>query len=526
MASQRYPSLRYWLFFLLLIAGFPTITTSARQDAPLQPPLQPMRFAPDSDSVIEGEYIVVYKAEHARTAAQSREWVRSLGGQLLYTYEHALQGFAVTQLSADALTQIQNDPAVAYIEQNQWFIAPTIPLLQGDTKLWLPFIARAEDDSLPSPTPSTSPTATILPSSTATNTPSATATTTITVTPSVTPSASATPSATATTTASPTSTVTPSATATPTIAATHTATATPSPTATATVVVQEDATWGLDRIDQRLLPLNNTYTYRLNGAGVHAYIVDSGIRPTHLEFTGRMGNGYDAVDDDDNPDDCLGHGTHVAGSVGGSTYGVAKEVTLHGVRVLACNGGGTLAGILAGVDWIAGNYQSPAVVNMSLGGPVNATIDAAVESLIAEGLPVVVAAGNSNIDACTRSPAHIPDVVTVGSTDMADVRSSFSNWGSCLDLFAPGSAILSAWHTSDSATNTIDGTSHAAPHVAGLVVLYLSNHPTATPSEVTAFILANATPNLVADPQGSPNLLLFSPYGEPPALLSGRNTPH
>lgn len=463
-----------------------------------------------SNDLITGQYIVIYEPTQARTPAESRNLVERLGGTLLYTYEHALQGFAAT-LSDEALRTLRMESGIASIEPNQQ-IALQIPQSpKGNVSLWLPLVWRADDDTVPSPTPSVSPspTATI----TTTSTPTETASPTVTM--------SATPDPTHTTTPTPIpATVTPSATVTtsPTASATVTVTntATPAPTGTATVVIQADAPWGLDRTDQRFLPLNTTYTYRLNGEGVHAYIVDSGIRATHVEFSGRMGNGFDAVDNDSNPDDCLGHGTHVAGTVGGTTYGVAKAVTIHGVRVLDCIGAGTLAGILAGVDWIAGNYQSPAVVNMSFGGPVNPTIDNAVQSLIDEGLTVIAAAGNSNIDACTRSPAHLPDAITVGSTDMQDVRSVFSNYGTCLDLFAPGSAILSAWHTSDTATNTIDGTSHAAPHVAGLVALYLSVNPNASPAEATTFILSNATPDLVADPQGSPNFLLFSPYGKPP----------
>ncbi len=500
-------STRYLLISFLFVFVIGAIITTLTGSASAPVPLAPLRTAPQGATVVAGEYIVIYKPHVARSMDESRQRVEQVGGTLLYTYDHALHGFAA-ELSEAALFAIRTDPAVAYVEPNV-IISMALPVQhRGDSRLWLPLVWRADEESVPSPTPSVSPSVTVTPTATPTDFPTLTPTGTATTTPD--PTATTTSTITATSSPSVTPSPTPSATA----SATATGTATPTPTAT--IVIQTDVTWGLDRTDQRLLPLNSTYTYHLDGAGIHAYVVDTGIRATHVEFTGRVGNGYDAVDGDNNPDDCQGHGTHVAGSVGGTTYGVAKAVTLHGVRVLNCQGSGTLAGILAGLDWVGGNYQTPAVVNMSLGSFANATIDNAVQTLIDGGLPVIVAAGNSNQNACNYSPARLPDAITVGSTDIKDVRSVFSNYGTCLDLFGPGTAILSAWHTSDTATHTIDGTSHAAPHVAGLAALYLSLFPNATPAEVTAFILSSATPDLVADPQGSPNFLLFSPYGATP----------
>jgi subtilisin family serine protease len=243
------------------------------------------------------------------------------------------------------------------------------------------------------------------------------------------------------------------------------------------VVSQTPATWGLDRIDQRDLPLNNTYNYNQTGQGVNAYIIDTGIRATHQQFAGRVGNGADFVGDGNGTNDCNGHGTHVAGTTGGTTYGVAKQVTLHAVRVLDCNGSGATSGVIAGVDWVTANHGSPAVANMSLGGSASSSLDAAVSNSIGSGVSYAIAAGNSNANACNYSPARVAAANTVGSTTSADARSSFSNYGTCLDIFAPGSSITSAWNTSDSATNTISGTSMATPHIAGAIALYLQTNP-------------------------------------------------
>ena len=281
-----------------------------------------------------------------------------------------------------------------------------------------------------------------------------------------------------------------------------------------TLATQTPATWGLDRIDQRDLPLNNTYNYNQTGQGVHAYIIDTGVRATHQQFTGRMGNGFTAINDGNGTNDCNGHGTHVAGTTGGTTYGVAKQVTLHAVRVLSCSGSGSNAGVIAGVDWVTANHASPAVANMSLGGGISSALDTAVNNSIASGVSYAIAAGNSNANACNSSPARVANAVTVGATTSTDARSSFSNFGTCVDIFAPGSSITSSWSTSDTATNTISGTSMATPHVAGALALYLQTNPGASASTAAGALIANSTPNKVTNPgSGSPNRLLYSIFG-------------
>ena len=285
------------------------------------------------------------------------------------------------------------------------------------------------------------------------------------------------------------------------------------------VTTQTGATWGLDRIDQRDRPLDGNYNYTPTGSGVNAYIIDTGIRRTHAQFGGRAFAGYDAIGDGQNSNDCNGHGTHVAGTVGGSTYGVAKSARLYAVRVLNCSGSGSNSGVIAGIDWVTSNHVKPAVANMSLGGGASTAVDNAVQNAINAGVTMVVAAGNSNANACNYSPARAPNAITVGSTTSSDARSSFSNYGSCVDLFAPGSSITSAWYTSDSATNTISGTSMASPHVAGVAALYLQGNTNASPSAVRDAIVGSATSNrLTGIGTGSPNLLLYS-------LLSTDNPP-
>lgn len=282
---------------------------------------------------------------------------------------------------------------------------------------------------------------------------------------------------------------------------------------------QSGATWGLDRIDQRDRPTDGNYNYTPTGSGVNAYIVDTGIRRTHSDFGGRAFVGYDAIGDGQNSNDCNGHGTHVAGTVGGTTYGVAKNARLYAVRVLGCNGSGSNSGVVAGIDWVAGNHVKPAVANMSLGGGASTATDNAVQNAINAGVTMVVAAGNSNANACNYSPARAANAVTVGSTTNTDARSSFSNFGTCVDIFAPGSNITSAWYTSDSATNTISGTSMASPHVAGVAALFLQNNPNAAPAAVRNALVDSATTNrLTGIGTGSPNLLLYS-------LLSGGGNP-
>jgi subtilisin family serine protease len=281
--------------------------------------------------------------------------------------------------------------------------------------------------------------------------------------------------------------------------------------------IQTGATWGLDRIDQRNLPLSTTFGYVATGAGVRAYIVDTGIRFTHAEVVGRATSGYDAVDGG-SADDCNGHGTHVAGTVGGTVYGVAKGASLVAVRVLDCNGSGSTAGVIAGVDWVANNHVKPAVANMSLGGSANTSLDNAVKGAVAKGVTFVVAAGNGNFlgiqaNACNYSPARVPEAVTVGATDNTDKKASFSNYGTCVDLFAPGVGITSSWFSSDVATNTISGTSMASPHVAGVAALYLQGNPGATPAAVSSALTTGATTGKVTSPgTGSPNRLLFTAY--------------
>lgn len=268
--------------------------------------------------------------------------------------------------------------------------------------------------------------------------------------------------------------------------------------------------WGLDRIDQRNLPLNDTYNAPATGAGVSAYIIDTGIRKTHVDLGGRAFHGFTAINDGNGSDDCNGHGTHVSGTVGGETYGVAPDVLLYAVRVLGCAGSGATSGVIAGVDWVAANGDLPAVANMSLGGSPSASLDTSVENAIAAGVTFAVAAGNSDADACDSSPARTPSALTVGATEIDDTRASFSNWGPCLDLFAPGVDITSAWNSSDTASNTISGTSMASPHVAGVAALVLDLHPAYTAAQVMDTIIDSATRGVVIDNACSQNLMVYA----------------
>lgn len=291
--------------------------------------------------------------------------------------------------------------------------------------------------------------------------------------------------------------------------------------AIATVLAdQSGATWGLDRVDQRDLPLNGIYSYSQTASTVTAYVVDTGILASHTEFGGRVRAGFDAVTAGGTATDCDGHGTHVAGTIGGTTYGLAKAVTLVPVRVLGCTGSGTTTDILEGIDYVIADHAAgtPAVANFSLGySGIVSSVDDAMARLVADGVTVVIAAGNSNVDACGVTPARTPSAVTVGATTSTDARSSFSNFGSCLDIFAPGSSITSAWFTSSTATNTISGTSMAAPHVAGAAALYLASDPTASPATVTSALTSAATASKVTSPgTGSPNRLLFVGAATPP----------
>ncbi|MBK6360341.1 MAG: S8 family peptidase [Comamonadaceae bacterium] len=269
--------------------------------------------------------------------------------------------------------------------------------------------------------------------------------------------------------------------------------------------------WGLDRIDQVDRPLDSLYQYSSTGKGVNAFIIDTGIRASHQDFAGRVLPGYSAIADANGTNDCNGHGTHVAGTVGGTTWGVAKGVKLIPVRVLDCSGSGAYSGVIAGIDWVANSPLRPAVANLSLGGGASAALDAAIAGAVSKGVNVVVAAGNNNADACNYSPSRAPSAITVGATTSSDTRASYSNYGSCLDIFAPGSSILSAWNTSDVATNTISGTSMASPHVAGVVALVLEAKPTASPSAVTSFLTTSASLNKLSSiGTNSPNRLVYS----------------
>ncbi|MFN3801963.1 S8 family peptidase [Belliella pelovolcani] len=281
----------------------------------------------------------------------------------------------------------------------------------------------------------------------------------------------------------------------------------------ASSTTQSNATWGLDRIDQRALPLNGTYTYTANGSGVKAYIIDTGIKTGHQEFGGRALQGFDAFGGDS--EDCNGHGTHVAGTVGGTVYGVAKNVTLVGVRVLDCNGSGSFSGVIAGMDWVAADASGPSVANMSLGGGASTSVDDAVSRMYNAGVPVIVAAGNGDRlgreqPACNYSPARAARAYTVGATTNTDSKTSWSNYGDCVDIFAPGASITAAWHTSNTAINTISGTSMASPHVAGVAALYLQSNPSASAQAVYNFLSDTSTKGIVTNSRTANNHLLYS----------------
>jgi subtilisin family serine protease len=280
---------------------------------------------------------------------------------------------------------------------------------------------------------------------------------------------------------------------------------------------QTGATWGIDRIDQRSLPLSGTFTYTATGSGVKAYIIDTGIRYTHTQFGGRAITGVDEVTSGGSASDCNGHGTHVSGTVGGSTYGVAKAVTLVSVRVLNCNGSGTTSGVIAGVDWVTGNHLSgqSAVANMSLGGGASSSLDTAVNNSISDGVSYAIAAGNGDIfgnpqNACNFSPARVAAAMTISATDRTDTKASWANYGSCVDWFAPGVSITSAWYTSNTATNTISGTSMATPHTTGVAALYLQGHPGSSPATVRSALYNLTTKSIVKSSNTTNNHLLFT----------------
>lgn len=377
----------------------PSTTTANSSPTVLAPTLTSTTTA----SPIKNQYIVVLQAGSDLPAQAAAAIAKQHGGQVLFTYNRAIRGFAVRipeQATSAFLTAMQKNPQVSYVEEDT--------LMQTNT------------------------------------------------------------------------------------------------------ITQSNPVWGLDRIDQHNLPLSKSFNYNKTGSGVNAYIVDTGILASHQEFNGRVQTGYSAIADNNGTNDCNGHGTHVAGTVGGSTYGIAKNVGLVPVRVLDCAGSGAMSGVIAGLDWIIQNGRKSAVVNMSLGGSAYSTLDTAIDNLFNNGYVPVVAAGNANTDACTSSPARAGKAITVAATDSTDTRASYSNYGSCVDLFAPGSQITSAWIGSNSSAATASGTSMASPHVAGVVATMLENNSTATPQSITDQLLNQSTINLIQNPMSSPNRLLYN----------------
>jgi subtilisin family serine protease len=280
----------------------------------------------------------------------------------------------------------------------------------------------------------------------------------------------------------------------------------------ASEVQADPPSWGLDRVDQDALPLDQQYEYTQSGTGVEAFVLDTGVNLEHQEFEGRIGEGYDFIDDDADPADCHGHGTHVAGTIAGTTYGVAKDATIRPVRVLDCQGSGSYAAIIGGIDWVAANAGESAVANMSLGGSFSQALNDAIAAAVESGVTFAIAAGNEGQDACNVSPGSEASAITVGATDEDDAAASFTNYGECVDLLAPGVGITSAWIDGTDAENTISGTSMATPHVAGVAALFLEANPGATPDEVATALTEGAVPDAVADPNGSPNLLLNTAF--------------
>ncbi|MER6218663.1 S8 family serine peptidase [Streptomyces sp. NPDC001674] len=484
-------------------------------------------------------YVVLLKDTATRAPARAlASEAAKAGDRVDAVYDSALNGFAV-RTTASRAAALAADPRVASVEPDTVYrvsdppapTGPTDPLAERPAPAAeSPAPAPEQPDpsaapaSAPAPVPAPVQAAPVPPPSAAPATPApapapSTASTTAPA-PSAAPAAPASPAPEPTTTPTPAPaqpSPAPAASPTPAPAAVPSAAPAPAPVAGAGAGRQGRAPWGLDRIDQRGLPLDGSYAYPSSGAGVTVYVVDTGINTAHQEFGGRARTGFNALWQEGSAD-CNGHGTHVAGTVGGATYGVAKGVSLVGVKVADCHGDARLSHILRGLDWVvkdatrAGLPLRPAVANMSLGGSRSRSIDAAVVRTAAYGITVTVAAGNEGRDACAGSPSHVPQAITVAATDASDRHPSFSNYGPCVALSAPGVSVVSAWKGSATALARATGTSMAAPHVAGAAALLLAAGTAHSPEQVRAALLRDAAPDLVtALPSGTPNLLLQVP---------------